>query len=92
MFAEASSPSGVDPYLGSEFDMALKFSYADIADVGITFGYFVPSARLQNTGWSRPSRLDLKDSIPNFPDYQVLKISGSSYVVRLWIYRSINFF
>jgi hypothetical protein len=76
--------------------MALKFSYADIADVGITFGYFVPSARLQNTGWSRPSRFDLwykyKDSIPPFPHYQVLRISGSSYVVRLWIYRSINFF
>jgi len=91
MFAEASSPSGVDSYLGSEFDMALKFSYADIADVGITFGYFVPSARLQNTGWSRPSRLNLWLA-GLVPDYQVLRISGSSYVVRLWIYRSINIF
>ncbi len=90
-YAEAASPPGVDPYLGAEADVAIKFTYADIADIGITFGYFQAGPRLQNTGWSRPSPIELylQGSVP---DYQVLKITGGSYVARLWVYRSVNLF
>ncbi len=92
VFAESSSPEGQDSYLGAEGDVSLKFTYADIADVGITFGYFQPGERMQKDGWVRPTPLHLYLLGEVSGDFHTLKLTGGSYVIRLWVYRAVNIF
>ncbi len=82
-------PSGVDDnYIGSEFDISIKGSYADLADVGLTFGYLMPGSRLQE-GWVRPTPLNVYLQTGGQP-WQPVTLDGASYSVRLWVYRKIT--
>ena len=89
-YFEYWAPPELDNYLGSEIDLSVKGTYADLADVGLTVGYFMPADRLQSpeTGWVRPTPLDYY-LMTGSEDYPPMTVESSSYSIRLRAYREI---
>lgn len=85
--------------LGYEFDLSLRFRYAEVADLGVIIGYFIPGNRLKY-GWIRPTSLaalqkvglltgDIITNGTQIVNYS--KADAGSFLARFWIYREINF-
>lgn len=93
-YLEQWTPASMSNYIGSEIDVSLKGTYADLADVGFTFGYFMPGDRLTpgapgtGAGWTRPTPLNLYLTTGGSGSQQ-LTLDGNAFTARLWVYRKI---
>ncbi len=86
----ANQPYALD--IGYEFDLSLRFVYADVADLGVLVGYFMPGNRLRY-GWMRPGSLNILEKTGQLVHTQPVNYAKAegSFIIRVWIYREINF-